>query len=135
MRYKFKCTKCNHEQDLFFLAADYDDEVHNEEELDGLHRTESCEKCGTKSLYRHITLDSLPAVMGGTTGYKSMERYWRDNPGLARKKEDQLQDKIEDRHRRRVLDNINKQMKGTGRDKRHKDYGEGQGETKLKPDD
>jgi hypothetical protein len=129
--YNFKCIECGHGQDLFFLASEYDEQVHDEEEIDGLHRTELCEKCGTKSLYRHITADTMPSVMGGTSNYKSMERFWADNPEIAHKKEDELNAKIEDRHRRRVLDKINKQMERAGKEQRHKGYGKGQGETRL----
>lgn len=132
MRYSFICVKCHHVQDLFFAAADYDEEVHNSPELDGLHRTEKCEKCGQQQLYRHIT--NAAQVMGGTGGYKSMDRYWSENPGLRRKKEEDLNNKLEERHRKKVLDNINKQSERLGRDKRHEGYGPDSSEEKLNID-
>jgi len=132
MRYGFICVKCNHIQDLFFAAADYDEEVHNEPELDGLHRTEKCENCGANQLYRHIT--NTAQVLGGTSSYKSMDRYWAENPGLRRKKEEDLNNSLQDRRRKKVLDNINKQKERRGPDQRHEGYGPGGGEERLSID-
>jgi hypothetical protein len=129
MFYDFKCSNCGHEQGAVFPMADYDKYVKE----DGRLKRKKCEECKTISLYRHII--SAPAALGGTKGYKSMERYQSDNPGNSRRLEDQLAKKMEDRYRRRVLDNINKQMGGGRRDDRNKDYGEGQSEKKLKFDD
>jgi hypothetical protein len=60
-----------------------------------------------------------------------MERYQNENPGNTRRLEDQLATKMADRHRKRVLDNINKQAGGGRRGDRSKDYGDGQNEKKL----
>lgn len=136
MLYAFSCKTCGHRQDFVFFASEYDQYVHNEnEEVEGCHRIELCEKCRTKTLYRHISVDTMPQVMGGSKGYKSMERYWADNPGLRRQHEDAMAAKMEDRHRKRVLDRINKQIKPSGKSNRHKGYGKGKGETKLNSDD
>jgi hypothetical protein len=129
MYYDFKCKECDHEQGATFPANDYDDYVME----DGRLKRKKCEECKTISLYRHII--DAPAALGGTKGYKSMERYQADNPGNSRRLQDQLETKMADRHRKRVLDNINKQMGGGKRGDRHKDYGDGQGEKKLRSDD
>lgn len=110
-----------------FPAADYDKKVTE----DGRLKCQRCEKCKTISLYRHIT--RAPGVLGGTKGYVSMERWQRMNPDHAKRKEADLQRRMADRHRKRVLDRINKQIAGDKREDRHKDYGEGQSEEKLKP--
>ena len=130
MYYDFKCKECGHEQGAVFPANDYDKFVME----DGRLKRKKCEECKTIALYRHII--GVPGVLGGTSGYKSMERYQKDNPGNTRRLEDNLAKQMEDRHRKKVLDRINKQMGGGKREDRHKDYGEGQGEGKLhSPDD
>lgn len=129
MLYDFKCKNCGEERAEMFSANDYDKYVHE----DGRLKRKRCKKCKTVSLYRHIT--KAPAVLGGTSGYVSMERWQRMNPDHAKRKEEQLEKKLADRHRKRVLDKINKQMGGDRRDDRHKGYGQGQGEEKLKSDD
>lgn len=130
MYYDFKCKECGHEQGAVFSMADYDKKVTE----DGRLKRKKCEECKTLLVYRHII--TAPEVLGGTSGYKSMERYQRENPGNARRLEDQLAKKMADRHRKKVLDRINKQMGGGKRGDRHKDYGDGQSEGKLNsPDD
>lgn len=126
MYYDFKCTKCDHEQGATFPANDYEKYVME----DGRLKRKKCEECKTISLYRHIVV--APAALGGTKGYKSMERYQNENPGNTRRLEDQLAIKMADRHRKRVLDRINKQAGGGRRSDRNKDYGDGQSEKKLK---
>lgn len=128
MYYDFKCKECGHEQSKVFSMNDYDQRVME----DGRLKREKCEECRTISLYRHIILP--PAVLGGTKGYKSMERYQNENPGNTRRLEDQLAKKMADRHRKRVLDKINKDVGGGRRGDRNKDYGEGQSEGRLKSD-
>jgi len=129
MLYDFKCITCGNEESRVFPASKYDDKITE----DGKLKRQKCEKCRTISLYRHIT--KAPSVMGGTKGYVSMERWQAQNPGYAARKEDELQEKLASRHRRKVLDKINKQVAGEKRDQRHKGYGKGQNEEKLKSDD
>lgn len=130
MRYSFICKECENIQDEFFSAASYDEYVVPDGNEEGLLLNGVCEKCGSKRLFR--TIISAPSVLGGTTGYKSMERYWQENKGEARRREDELSKKLEDRRRKRVLDRINKQVvNDADRTRRHKDYGKGQGEQKL----
>ena len=129
MLYDFKCVTCEYEQVEIFPAADYDKKVME----DGRLKRKKCEECNTISLYRHII--KVPGVLGGAGGYVSMERWQRMNPDHAKRKEDNLQDKMGDRHRKRVLDKINKQIAGEKRDQRNKDYGKGQKEERLRSDD
>lgn len=129
MLYQFKCKECGHEQEEMFPASEYDAKVKD----NGRLKRKRCEKCRTISLYRHIT--KAPGVLGGTSGYVSMERWQKQNPDHAKRKEEQLQKKMSDRQRKRVLDRINKQIAGGKRDQRHEGYGEGQSEEKLQSDD
>lgn len=132
---QFECADCEHVQKLdiktdkaFYQIEDqYLDE-------DKKSKTETCEQCQSDQLFYHNS-GQAPAVLGGTRGYMSMERWWRQNPDHAKRKEDGLRAKMADRHRKRVLDKINKQMCGGRAQDRHKDYGEGQSEQKLKSDD
>lgn len=128
MLYQFKCKECGHEQEEAFSVSDYDKKVME----DGRLKRKRCEKCRTISLYRHIT--KAPSVMGGTGGYVSMERWQKMNPDHAKRKEADLQKRMADRHRKRVLERINKQIAGGKREDRNKDYGKGQGEEKLTDD-
>ncbi|MHA2063125.1 MAG: hypothetical protein ACXABY_01970 [Candidatus Thorarchaeota archaeon] len=125
MLYDFKCKNCGHEQTDVFPMVDYDKKVMS----DGRLKRKRCEKCSTILLYRHII--KAPGVLGGPGGYISMERWQRNNPDHAKRKEAELQKKMADSHRKRVLDNINKQAGGGKRKDRHKDYGKDQGEEKL----
>jgi len=129
MLYDFRCKTCDHEQVESFLANDYDKKVHE----DGRLKRKRCKNCKTITLYRHIT--KAPDIMGGTKGYMSMERWWKQNPDHYKRKEAELQKQMGDRHRKRVLDKINKEIGGGKRDDRHKDYGSGQSEGKLSSDD
>ena len=128
MLYQFQCTTCEHIQEEIFSAADYDKKVNT----NGRLKRRKCENCGSITLYRHII--KMPDVMGGTRGYVSMERYWANNAELAKTKQDNLNARMSERFRKRVLDNIDKQAKRSNSNDRHKDYGEGCGETKLKTD-
>jgi len=128
MLYDFLCTTCQHEQVESFPASDYDNLV----EEDGRLKDKKCENCETINLYRCIK--TAPAALGGSKNYMSMERWWAQNKGLAKQKEDELAKKLADRHTERVISKIDKQNKGQGSDKRHKGYGSGQGEQKLKSD-
>lgn len=129
MIYDFICKNCSHEQEEVFFASEYDKKVAH----DGRLKRKKCKECQSILLYRHII--KAPAAMGGTKGYISMERWQQQNPDHSKRKEESLRIKMEDRHRRRVLDNINKQTSGDKQDQRHKGYGEGQKERKLKSDD
>jgi len=128
MLYDFRCSKCEHDQTESFLAADYDNKVME----DGRLKRKKCEECGAMKLYRHII--EAPGVLGGPGGYVSMERWQAMNPDNAKRKEAELEKKMNDRHRKRVLDKINKDMKRQGRDARNKDYGNGK-EDKLSSGD
>ena len=125
MLYDFKCTECGHEQSAVFPANDYDKYVME----DGRLKRRKCENCRAIKLYRHIT--RAPAALGGTNGYVSMDRWLKQNPDHSKRKEAELEKKMGDRHRKRVLDKINKDMKRSGRDERNKGYGDGQGESNL----
>jgi predicted nucleic acid-binding Zn ribbon protein len=125
MLYQFKCRACGHEQTAVFAMTDYDKKVKE----DGRLKRKKCKKCNTISLYRHII--RAPGVLGGTNGYVSMERWLKQNPDHSKRKQAELDKKMGNRHRKRVLDKINKGMKQRGRDERHKDYGDGQSESNL----
>lgn len=129
MYYDFKCKECDHEQGAVFAMADYDQKVM----ADGRLKRKKCQKCQSLLLYRHIIV--APQALGGNKGYVSMERWQQKNPDHAKRKEAGLEKKMADRHRKRVLSKINKQLGGGKREDRNKDYGEGQSERKLKPDD
>lgn len=128
MIYNFKCQACGEETQAVFLMIEYDNKVME----DGRLKRKKCQKCQSLLLYRHIIV--APEALGGNKGYKSMERYQNENPGNTRRLEDQLAKKMADRHRKRVLDKINKDVGGGRREDRNKDYGEGQGEGRLKSD-
>ncbi len=129
MLYDFKCKECGNEQQDIFPANDYDKKVTE----DGRLKRKKCKECKTISLYRHIV--KIPGVLGGPGGYVSMERWQQMNPDHTKRKEASLKIRMADRHRKRVLDRINKQMGGGKREDRNKDYGKGQGEDKLKSSD
>jgi hypothetical protein len=114
-----------------FPAAEYDKYVME----DGRIKRRKCEKCKSLMLYRHIDPDRLPGLLGGSRNYMSMERYWAQNPGETRRREDEISKKMSERHQERVTSRINKQKERQGSDNRHKGYGEGQGEQKLKLDE
>ena len=124
MLYQFKCRSCEHEQEEWFNASDYDKRVTE----DGKLKRKRCKECKSISLYRHIT--GVPGVLGGTKGYVSMERWQQQNPDYAKRKEEQLTRRLEAR-RQKKLARINKQTAGNKREERHKNYGEGKRETKL----
>jgi hypothetical protein len=69
--------------------------------------------------------------MGGTKGYVSMERWNQQHPDSAKKQEDKIAKQMTDRHRKKVMDRINKEAGGGKREDRHKGYGKGSGEDKL----
>ena len=129
MFYDFKCKNCDHEQGAVFPANDYDDYVME----DGRLKRKKCEECKTISLYRHII--SAPHALGGNKGYVSMERWQEKNPDHTKRKEAAVEEKMADRHRKRVLDKIDKQLGGGRRGDRNKDYGSGQNEDRFKSDD
>lgn len=129
MFYDFKCSNCGHEQGAVFPANDYDDFVME----NGRLKRRKCEECKTISLYRHIV--GAPGVLGGPGGYVSMERWQKQNPDHAKRKEASIENRMNERHRKRVTDRINKGPGGGRRGDRNKDYGEGQGEKKLESDD
>lgn len=116
--YQFKCKTCGNETEEIFPAAEYDKRVME----DGRLKRKKCEECKTLNVYRHIT--KAPSILGGTTGYVSMERYWAQNPDVARKKEDDLEKKLQERHRKKVMDQIDKQQRRSGPQKRGKGYKE-----------
>lgn len=129
MFYDFQCVGCGNKEIHMFAMVDYDKKVME----NGRLKRKKCKECGAITLYRHII--EVPTVLGGSKGYVSMERWQRMNPDNTKRKADQLEDKINDRHRKRVLNKLNKDMKRQGREARHKDYGDGQSEEKLKSDD
>tara|TARA_R110002094_G_scaffold194305_1_gene167667 strand:- start:821 stop:1132 length:312 start_codon:yes stop_codon:yes gene_type:complete len=96
-------------------------------------KNQVCEKCDSIQLSYH-TPGNGPSVLGGTKGYVSMDRWQKMNPDNTKRKEEELQTKMSDRHRKRVLDRINKEAGGGKRQNRHEDYGKGQGEEKLRND-
>lgn len=123
--YQFKCKECGNEIEEAFPVAEYDKRITE----DGRLKRKRCEKCSTIKFYRHIT--QAPSIMGGTSGYMSMDRYWKNNPDIAKKKEEQLEKKLEERHRKKVMDRIDKHKRRQGADKR----GQGYKEDGLKLDD
>lgn len=130
MYYDFKCKECDHEQGAVFPANDYDKKVME----NGRLKRVKCEKCKTLSLYRHII--TAPAVMGGTKGYISMERWQKMHPEHYKKKEDEAVQAREDRNRKKMMKQINQQIRGEKTEGRHEGYGEGKTEDKLRsPDD
>lgn len=130
----FRCQHCDHTQPLeiktdkafYQIQSQYLDE-------DKRSITEKCGECESDQIFYH-SVGQAPAVLGGTKGYMSMERYQQLNPDNYKRKEEELQTKMEDRHRKRVLDKLNKEMGGGKRQDRHKGYGKGQGEEKLRND-
>jgi hypothetical protein len=130
MLYDFQCVTCSGVQTHSFPMADYDKYVMD----DGKLKRKKCPQCKTITLFRYIAPGHIPAIMGGTKNYMSMERYWAQNKGEQRRKEDALAKKMADRHEQRVTSNIDKQRERKGSDKRHEGYGSGHGEQKLSSD-
>ena len=130
MLYDFQCTTCSGIQPHMFPAIDYDKFVME----DGRLKRKKCPQCKTATMYRYIAPGAMPAIMGGTRNYMSMDRYWAQNKGDVRRKEDALASKLAQRHVDRVTSRIDKQQERQGSDKRHQGYGEGSGEQKLKSD-
>jgi len=116
--YQFICTNCNNETEEMFPVLEYEKRIAD----DGRLKYKKCEECGTLSIYRHIT--QAPQVMGGTSGYQSMERYWQQNPDIAKRKEEELNKKLNERHRKKVLDKIDKQARRYEAEKRGQGYKE-----------
>jgi len=130
----FECRDCDHTQPLEIKTdkAFYQIEGRYLDE-DKRSTTEKCQGCGSDQIfYRNV--GEAPAVLGGTKGYVSMERWQRMNPDHYKRKESELQKKMDDRHRKRVLNRINKQAGGGKRQDRHKGYGKGQREQRLSDD-
>ena len=115
MLYNFLCKQCGHNQTAMFSVNNYDDYVVYGGDNDGLLKNTQCEKCGSEQLFRHI--NRAPGVMGGTTGYMSMERYMEKNKGNTRRLQDQLDSKLNERYRKKVLENIDKQKRAPKNDK------------------
>lgn len=128
MLYQFKCKICDHEQEEVFAVSDYNKRVTD----NGRLKRKRCEKCRTISLYRHIM--EAPSILGGTSGYVSVERWLQKNPDHTKRKEETLNKRLSDRHRKRVLDRINKSVAGDKKDQRFNNYGHGQTEEKLSSD-
>lgn len=128
MLYDFKCSKCDHEQGVVFSIHDYDKKV---AEGGRLKRTR-CENCKSISLYRHMIV--APNTLGGPGGYISMERYQRQHPENTSRLKRNADKKMAEQYRKKTLDQINKDMGSGKREDRHKDYGDGQRESKLSSD-
>jgi len=129
--YEFGCRNCQHIQEVVFSVKDYDKKVSKKGKL----KRAKCEQCGKLTLYRHISVSNAPSILGGPGGYISMERWQREHPEYAKRNEEQLEQKLADRRRKRVMDRINKQTGGDKRDQRDNDYGKGQQEERLRLDD
>jgi len=132
----FECSDCLHvqplsiktDQSFYMIEGQYLDE-------DKRSKTEKCEECNSDQIFYHNPTKA-PAVLGGTKGYVSMERWQKMHPDHYKRKEEELQKEMGDRRRKKVLDKINKQVAGGKQANRHKGYGDGQGEQKLRsPDD
>lgn len=128
MLYDFKCQQCNSIHACSFSANAYDNYVAD----DGRLKRRKCPQCKTISLYRYISSGTIPSVMGGSRNYMSMERYWAQNKGELRRKEDEIASTLAQRHIDRVTSRIDKQQERQGSDKRNEGYGEGSGEQRLK---
>lgn len=116
--YQFKCKNCGNETEEMFPAVEYNKRVMD----DGRLKRKKCKECKTLNVYRHIT--KAPAILGGTNGYLSMERYWAQNPDIARRKEEELGKKLQERHRKKVMEQIDKQQRRSGSQERGKGYKE-----------
>tara|TARA_R110002096_G_scaffold270637_1_gene464454 strand:- start:168 stop:611 length:444 start_codon:yes stop_codon:yes gene_type:complete len=131
----FRCQHCDNTQPLEIKTdkAFYQIQSHYLDE-DRRSITEKCEECESDQIFYH-NIGQAPEVLGGTKGYVSMERWQKMNPDHYQRKEAELHKKMEDRHRKRVLDRINKDMGGSGRRQdRHEGYGKGKREEKLRND-
>lgn len=130
MLYDFKCIECGSIHTAKFNASDYDKYVME----DGRLKRKKCEKCKIICFYRHISIEHIPMILGGNKNYMSMERYWSQRKGEARRKEDSIAKVMAERHVDRVTSNIDKQQHRQDSDKRHQGYGKGHGEQKLSSD-
>lgn len=130
MLYDFQCTSCSGIQTHSFPMTDYDKFVME----NGRLKRKKCPQCKTITLYRYIEPGRVPEVRGGTRNYMSMERFWAQNKGEMRRKEDALAKTLAQRHTDRVTSRIDKQQERQGSDKRHEGYGQGHGEQKLSSD-
>jgi len=105
MLYDFKCKECDHEQVESFAMADYDKKVME----NGRLKRKKCEKCKTISLFRNII--HTPNTLGGPGGYVSMERWQSMHPENTARKKAEIEKKMNERHRKRVTDRIDKGMR------------------------
>ena len=130
----FKCDDCDHVQQLdiktdkaFYQIEDqYIDE-------DKRAKNEKCKGCGSDEIFYHNP-GKAPAVLGGTSGYMSMERWMKNNPEHAQRKEAEMMRTLEARKEKRNK-KINQSGAGGRAGDRHKGYGRGQQEQKLKGED
>ena len=119
MLYNFLCTSCDHEEQVWFLASDYDTNVENSR-----LKIKNCENCGAETLYRHITVDTMPKIMGGTKGYISMERWMKNNPDHSKRKEAELESTLQKRREKNRKDIDTQKYSQKGRKERNKGYKE-----------
>jgi hypothetical protein len=73
--YKFVCESCSYEAEEIFPASEWDRYISQ----DDYRKYKKCLECKEGRLRLSIG-DTM--IMGGSTGYMSMERYWSKNPEI-----------------------------------------------------
>jgi len=105
MRYLFQCKECESFCERVFLASEWDKYISKDSKL----KRAKCDECGKSSLY--LFIGEAPPVMGGTSGYESMEKFWSKNPDLVRKHKEQMEQDNQ-RHKNFKNDAIKRQKAG-----------------------
>jgi hypothetical protein len=96
--------ECDYMVEEVFSAANWKKHVTK----DDCRKRKRCPECKKGRL--HIWIGNT-TMMGGPTGYMSMERYWSKNPGLAKKNEETLHNESK-RMKNFKKDTIERQKRG-----------------------
>ena len=119
-----RCAECDMVQQSF--EADPERAFYTYLDDDNFVKDAPCAKCGALKLEVYNGDFSIQ-LMGNARGYQSMEAYWAKNPDVARKHEDEIMTKREQR-----ADWAKERVDNTGSGgkagQRHSGYAKGDGE-------
>jgi len=130
---EFECTKCKNIHSLFFLWSELEKILQEEKDKWGYIKYH-CEACQIPTK-QYLVVTKAPTLQGVRGQYMSMESWWAKHPEeYKRKTEEVLADKA--RKNEMIKKRLNKQSLPSDekRKERHKGYGKGNKETKLKLD-
>jgi hypothetical protein len=129
---KFQCEVCKKIHEIFYLWSDLEKDLKEEKDTWGyiLYYCSTCD--ASRKLYLGV---EAPTITGCQGQYMSMENWWKKHPEeYKRKTEEILADKA--RKNEIIKKRLNKQPlpNDDKRKERHRGYGKGQKENKLKID-